>query len=70
MHCNATSRTCAAEPPPNLPAPSVEAALAVLPYIRRYDFRWNEVDEHNFEPDFYTAHRDLYDTVRQTLSNM
>ena len=48
----------------DLPAPTIKTALAVLPYLRKCDSRWEEVGEHNFKPDVYTAHRDLYDTVR------
>ena len=51
----------------SLSPPTIETALAMLPYLRKYDSRWEEVGEHNFKPDVYTAHRDLYDTVRSTL---
>ena len=50
-----------------MPKATQNLALAALPFIREVDPRWNDVNEQNFEPTIYPAHRDYFASIKAAL---
>ena len=50
-----------------MPKATRDIALAALPFIREVDPRWNDVNERNFEPAIYPAHRAYFTTIKTAL---